>query len=670
MSQANIRLRAVTIALVLAVTATARIAAQAASEPLSIARQGYMFAGGKYSNVNGRQVMSGQLYAEFQIPSTQSHPWPIVMIHGGSQSGTNFTGTPDGREGWAQFFLRQGYAVYVVDQPGRGRAAYQPDRYGPAAPLNLETTQRQFAAPERYNRWPQARLHTQWPGQGAPGDPVFDQFYASQIPSIQDFTLQQELNRDAILALLEKIGPSILLTHSQSGAFGWPVADARPDLVKAILAVEPNGPPFFNIESVPAPVWFRDAAPPQLRPWGVTAVPLAYSPAAAKASDLAIVQQDKPDGPDLVRCWLQATPARSLPGLQKLPILILTAEASYHAPYDHCTVKYLEQAGVRSTWTKLGDVGIHGNGHMMMLEKNNLEIAALIARWLDDALPATATTGTRANAPRTESGRDASAFEVASVKQNTSGSGQRSAGFQPGGRFRASNMTLRGLIAAAYGAPQPLPLYRVVGGPGWIDSDRFDVDARATTDFADLPGQPGWSAGGQQMLKTLLARRFRLVVRQETRELPSYALVKARSDGRLGPQLIVSPAGECRPAPPPAAPRVEPVPCGGFRFTPPERVNAHHLTMDEIARFIMLNAVDRPVLNRTELTGHFDVELEFTRGLQPPPQSPVSATERDPTFTGTSIFTALQEQLGLRLEPIRSPLEVVIIEDGARPEPD
>src|SRR4029450_12325778 len=234
--------------------------------PLSIARQGYLFAGGKYSTVNGRRVMSGHLYAEFQIPSRQTHPWPIVMIHGGSQSGTNFTGTPDGREGWAQFFLRQGYAVYVVDQPGRGRAAYEADIYGPASRLNLENIERRFVAPERVKLWPQAHAHTQWPGGGAPGDPVFDQFYASQVPSMQDFTLQQSLNRDAIVALLEKIGPSILLTHSQSGAFGWPVADTRPDLVKAIVAVEPNGPPFFNVENVQAPEWFRDLAP-LMRAW-------------------------------------------------------------------------------------------------------------------------------------------------------------------------------------------------------------------------------------------------------------------------------------------------------------------------------------------------------------------------------------------------------------------
>src|SRR5690242_2961708 len=183
-------------------------------EPLQIARQGYVFAGGKYSPGRQGQVMSGQLYAEFQIPSRRTHRFPIVMIHGGGQSGTNFTGTPDGREGWAQFFLRMGYAVYVVDQPGRARAPYQADLYGPATRVNLETTQQRFTSPERFNLWPQAHLHTQWPGTGEPGDAAFDQFYASQLPSIQDFTLQVELNRDAIVALLAKICPSILLTHS------------------------------------------------------------------------------------------------------------------------------------------------------------------------------------------------------------------------------------------------------------------------------------------------------------------------------------------------------------------------------------------------------------------------------------------------------------------------
>ena len=120
---------------VLITAAAATVSPQSrTSGPLSIARQGYLFAGEKYSGSDPR-VMGGQLYAEFQIPSKRTHPWPVVMIHGGSQSGTNFTGTPDGREGWAQFFLRQGYAVYVVDQPGRGRSGQSPA--SPDSPPNF-----------------------------------------------------------------------------------------------------------------------------------------------------------------------------------------------------------------------------------------------------------------------------------------------------------------------------------------------------------------------------------------------------------------------------------------------------------------------------------------------------------------------------------------------------
>jgi pimeloyl-ACP methyl ester carboxylesterase len=400
------RIRHLAPCLAILFSATAGLIAQLSNpEPLSIIREGYLFAGGKYSTSKSGQAMSGQLYAEYQIPAKQTHPWPIVMVHGGLQTGTNFTGTPDGREGWAQFFLRQGYAVYVVDQPGRGRAAYEPERYGQLSQVGFENTKRRFVAPERFNLWPQAHLHTQWPGNGEPGDPVFDQFYASQVPSIEDFTLQQALNRDAILALLEKIGPAILLTHSQSGAFGWPVADARVDLVRAILAVEPNGPPFFNVDNVPGPEWFRDA-PVQARPWGITAVPLTYEPKVSAASDLAIVRQGKPDGPELARCWEQKSPARQLPKLQRIPILILTAEASYHAPYDHCTVKYLEQAGVHPTWIKLAEIGIRGNGHMMMLEKNNREIAQVMVQWLQKTLPAGANA--RANAAVRSSHTDVS----------------------------------------------------------------------------------------------------------------------------------------------------------------------------------------------------------------------------------------------------------------------
>jgi pimeloyl-ACP methyl ester carboxylesterase len=312
---------------------------------LVIARQGYFFAGGTYEERDGQKVLTGQMYVEFQIPAEQRWPYPVIMVHGGGQSGTNFTGTPDGREGWAQHFLRRGYAVYVVDQVGRGRSIYRPGVYGALRYPEVERAQERFIAMKRMKLWPQAATHTQWPGGDAPGDAVFDEFIASQLPSIVDMSEQQKLNVPALIALIDKIGPSILMVHSQAGAFGWPVADARPDKVKALLAIEPNGPPFYPVSFVGAPDWFKYGDAIALR-YGLTDVPLTYDPPVKDPSELKIVQQEKADGPDLVRGYLQAEPARRLPNLTKMPILVVTAEASYHAPYDHCTVNYLHQAGV------------------------------------------------------------------------------------------------------------------------------------------------------------------------------------------------------------------------------------------------------------------------------------------------------------------------------------
>ena len=367
-------------------TAVSAAAAPAANDGLSIANQGYLFAGGKYETIKGQRVMAGQIYAEFQIPKNQTHPFPIVMVHGAIQTGTNFTGTPDSRMGWAEYFLRQGYAVYVIDQPGRARASYNADIEGPQGFPDLDATQQRFTAPAKFGLWPQARLHTQWPGTGLPGDPVFDQFYASQVPFVRTPETAQSMTRDALVALLEKIGPAVVMTHSQSGSMGWLVADARPDLVRALIQVEPAGPPVHDVDMVGAPDYLRDGA--LVRPWGLSAVPLSYAPRAANASELSFVQQEKADRPELARCWMQTAPARQLPNLAMMPMLIVNGEASFHASFEHCPVRYLEQAGVHPTWIDLGKAGVHGNGHMMMLEKNNLEVAGVIERWLAKALPA------------------------------------------------------------------------------------------------------------------------------------------------------------------------------------------------------------------------------------------------------------------------------------------
>jgi pimeloyl-ACP methyl ester carboxylesterase len=367
-------------ALVAAALATAPAQAQRRG-PLVLAKSSYFFVGGKIDPSVQGSAPVGQIYVEYMIPQRLRHRVPIVMVHGGSQSGTNFTGTPDGREGWAQYFVRRGYAVYVVDGVARGRSAHWSQVYGQMTNANLERLTQRFVAPERYKLWPQAHLHTQWPGEGKPGDAAFEQFYFSQMPSIASFAKQQEINPPAIIALLEKIGPSILLTHSQSGAFAWPIVDKRPDLVRANIAVEPNGPPVREVVFKGAPDWFGESQ--RDKPFGLGEVPLAYQPAVGESSKLEFVRQEKPDRPELVRCWLQKEPARKLPNLAKVPTLVLTTEASYHAPYDHCTVAYLNQAGVKTTFIRLPDVGIHGNGHMMMLEKNNMAIAGVIAGYLD-----------------------------------------------------------------------------------------------------------------------------------------------------------------------------------------------------------------------------------------------------------------------------------------------
>jgi pimeloyl-ACP methyl ester carboxylesterase len=354
--------------------------------PLNLARDGFFYVGGKNTTVNGKTYVVGQMYVEMRIPRQQTHAYPIVMVHGGTRTGTTFTGTPDGRESWAQYFARRGYAVYVVDQPGRGRSGYLAEAYGPQRLADGESGQRRYLQQEKYKLWPQAHLHTQWPGNGEPDDAVTLQMVGSYVPEIGDFAKQQVLNRDALVALLDKIGPAILLVHSQAGAFAWPVADARPELVKAIMGVEPNGPPVHGVEFIGAPDWFKEG--PVGLSFGVTSVPLTYAPAVKDASELKWVKDDKPDGPGLLTCWKQAEPARQLPNLQKMPVLVLTSEASYHAPYDHCTVKFLQQAGVKPSFIRLADLGIKGNSHVMMQEKNNKDIAAVIYGWLEKSLAA------------------------------------------------------------------------------------------------------------------------------------------------------------------------------------------------------------------------------------------------------------------------------------------
>jgi uncharacterized protein (TIGR03435 family) len=203
-------------------------------------------------------------------------------------------------------------------------------------------------------------------------------------------------------------------------------------------------------------------------------------------------------------------------------------------------------------------------------------------------------------------------------------------------------------VIGAYG---PLHDIQVTGGPGWINSDRFDIVAKAE-------GNP--STDARLMLRTLLADRFKLMVHHETRELPVYALVIARRDGKLGPQLRPSNLADCLAAPKlstPSDPNAA-VRCGGG-FLRTGELGARAMEFSTLATTVS-NLADRPVVDRTGLTGTFDWNLQWTADRSPSPTG-------DRSTDSVSLFTALQEQLGLKLEPTRGPVDVLVIDHVERP---
>ena len=163
-----------------------------------------------------------------------------------------------------------------------------------------------------------------------------------------------------------------MVTHSQGGLYGWSWADSRPAFVKALIQIEPKGPPFK--EAI-----FSDEFS---RPWGLTSIPLTYEPAPEDVKKPLRWQVMPSDREGLLECVLQAEPARKLLNLAKVPILIDTGEASYHAQYDHCFIKFLKQAGVEAEHLELGKVGLHGNGHLQFMERNSDEIAETLSKWI------------------------------------------------------------------------------------------------------------------------------------------------------------------------------------------------------------------------------------------------------------------------------------------------
>jgi uncharacterized protein (TIGR03435 family) len=261
------------------------------------------------------------------------------------------------------------------------------------------------------------------------------------------------------------------------------------------------------------------------------------------------------------------------------------------------------------------------------------------------------------------------AFDVASIKPNKSGDWRKGIGPAPGGRFTATNTTFRELVRFAYGFSQWTGNTRVTGGPQWIDTDHFDVVAKAQ-------GMPS-PQEMRVLVRTMLAERFRLLAHTETKELPVYALVMAKSDGSYGPHLRRSEVSEEACAARRAAvrrnepvPPVQPgaVPVCGTERSRPGAVMAVGRSMASLADTLG-PFVGRVVLDRTGLIGLVDLNLEWTPDPIPQPRPDDPDPPRiDPH--GPSVFSALVEQLGLKLESTKGPVGVLVIDRLEHPTED
>jgi pimeloyl-ACP methyl ester carboxylesterase len=316
-------------------------------QPLAIADQGSFFVNGHLTLINypcatigprelrgycqPGHMVTGQMYVRYQVPKKQRPGgYPIVLVHGGSHSGATYETTPDGREGWDTIFLRLGYPVYIVDWPGRARSSFNPDAINQAqmeknATLLPASGQR---AATIESAWHTFRFGPEYPTQFPnPQFPfnVLNQYLAQLV--INTEADKPDALVDALAALLDRIGPAIVLTHSASGPSGYQLVARRSNLVKGLVSAEPGG----------------------------TACSADTDAASFKATPALTFFGDFTDNHPF---WSQK--------------------------YNECKsmADRIKAAGGDAVTLKLPSVGIFGNSHMLMMEKNNVEIAEWIDKWL------------------------------------------------------------------------------------------------------------------------------------------------------------------------------------------------------------------------------------------------------------------------------------------------
>jgi pimeloyl-ACP methyl ester carboxylesterase len=302
---------------------------------ISLRGQGHFYVGLDVSEpaANGAVSIKNQMYVGFQLPAEKRHPYPLILIHGGGGQASDWFSTPDGRDGWLDYFVAAGFDVYFVDRPGLGRS-----------PAN--TAYGDLGAPATSAIITRLANSKHWPGDPANHtDPAILAWLASSTPGPY---AGNTVAAEDISELLDKTGPAILVTHSAGGVSGWWALDLNPANVAGVIAIEPAGAnPLGN--DVRSGLTFEPDLP----------------------ADFAPVK-------DAEGCDLQpaGNPSRLSNYVDK-PVHLVGSELGLIAGIP-CAVKSLTQAGVDVKYTYLPDLGFTGNGHFMMAETNNGELAGVI----------------------------------------------------------------------------------------------------------------------------------------------------------------------------------------------------------------------------------------------------------------------------------------------------
>jgi pimeloyl-ACP methyl ester carboxylesterase len=303
----------------------------------------------------GQTFWVDQMYVQYQIP-VSARQYPLVLVHGGGGTGRVWESTPDGREGYQTIFLRRGYAVYIVDFPRRGRAG-QPTFNGVFGSLDgtkiVPNETGKIGVQFGWTRWRLGPRHPDvfTPQQFPTDQASVDQFFQSLVPTVSD---DATVITDALVALLDKIGPAILVTHSQSGLFGWLTAMRRPNLVKTVVSYEPG-------------FVFPDGAVPP---------PIPMFTGTMDAGDTVSAT----DFANLLKVPLQVVYGDNIPSA---PVPELPADGRRaQVVASRLFAKTVNDRGGDAEILHLPDVGLRGNSHFMFSDLNNVAVADQLGLFL------------------------------------------------------------------------------------------------------------------------------------------------------------------------------------------------------------------------------------------------------------------------------------------------